>query len=615
MQLRKILYVTFIFLFLVLEFPSSLAQNSDQLELSFRQDFNSYFWRARFNYLAPIDTNQTLMIAESFNSDLLESSLKSDKWKDDQLLSIQYLYRLKSWLTGAAIMRSKIFSDRLTGIQNNTNSHQFGIGWILQPIQKIEIKNYGGWKSDQRFNQTQQGPFIRIESNSLPFQIEEYKNRYSFNFETDYFKNRQNQDYQLNYQITRKFLKNTTDTLNFRTGYHKINYFISENGDLESRIEKETDFTNRLHYQISNRLTWDIYTRLFSRSSEVDQTIEDQPSGKREREDTETKWESNVRWKSAKLNIGFGGSYSSKRQKYKSSETITPTPFIGSVGIPDNRGLTYSLRTFLDWKVSQRDSVSASISLSRFQYDTPDSNNFDDRDELRANFQLTYARKMSPHLMIGFDSKGYLHHLVYLFSERSSNNNWNRILQLGTFLRYSTTNDFKWYQRAEVQANYTAFDFEDTQFLIRSFVYRKFTLTDSLTIGSEGNFQFKLFHRLELEENGRLFWDSFSEQLLLNRRNHQITIGCQYAVIGNLMLYTGISGYLRREWRYRPAPKGIQTKERLKDFTSYGPQIKLFLRNNNKRQALFSLSRQKISTPSGQSYTINRVDLNTHWFF
>jgi hypothetical protein len=208
-----------------------------------------------------------------------------------------------------------------------------------------------------------------------------------------------------------------------------------------------------------------------------------------------------------------------------------------------------------------------------------------------------------------------LHHLSYLFSERSANNNWNRIIKFGTFLKYNNLQNFHWYQRAEVQANYTTFDFEDTQFLVRSFVYRKFTLTDSLALGAYGKFHIKLFHRLELEENGRLIWKDFSEQLSLNRQNHQLTLGCEYPVIGNLMAFTGLTAYIRREWRYRLQPTGKQSKEKLKDFTSYGPQIKLFLRNNKKRKALFSLSRLKIATTSGQTYTIDRIELNTHWFF
>ena len=615
MQSRTYFFILISIPILFLHTDHSNAQIRNQLQLSFRQDFSSYIWRTRFFYLIPINPNQSLTISEIYNSDLLESTLNTDKWKDDQFFTSQYTYRIKPWITGAAFLKSKIFYDKQTGIVNNTNSHQFGIGWILQPTRKFEVKNYTGWKSDQRFGQTQRGFFFQVESSSLPFKVADYTNNYSLEFKNDFAQDRNNRDYQLNYQVSRKFYANTSDSLSFRSGYRRINYFISKTGNLETRVEKETDFSNRLNYQVSNHIIWKLYTRLFSRTSKVDQIIDEEATGRREREDTETEWRSQIRWQSTNLNFGFGGGYRNRSQAYQSSETITPTPYIGSIGIPDNRGLLYSMNSFVNWKLTSKDLIAARITISRLQYDTPDSTNFDDRDEFRTNFLITFTRRISPFLKIGIDSKAYLHHLSYLFSERSANNNWNRIIQLGTFLKYNNLKNFQWSQRAEVQANYTEFDFEKTQFLVRSFVYRKFTLTDSLALGTYGKFHIQLFHRLELEESGRLFWKDFSEQLSLNRRNHQLTLGCEYPIIGNLMAYTGLTAYIRREWRYRFQTTGKQSREKIKDFTSYGPYLKLFLRNNKKRRALFSLSRLKISTPSGQTYTINRIELNTHWFF
>ena len=126
--------------------------------------------------------------------------------------------------------------------------------------------------------------------------------------------------------------------------------------------------------------------------------------------------------------------------------------------------------------MTDNDSLSMMFLISRFQHDTPDSNNFDDRDEYRATAILGYSHWFSPVLRIGFEAKLNLHHLVYIFSERSVNNNWNRILQLASSIKYRPSPMFVWSQQVELSANYTNYDFEELQSQIRSFVFRKFSL-------------------------------------------------------------------------------------------------------------------------------------------
>jgi len=347
----------------------------------------------------------------------------------------------------------------------------------------------------------------------------------------------------------------------------------------------------------------------------VDQIIEKNPTGTRERNDTEMNWESYLRWKSERLISSIGWTYTNNSQEFQISKSILPSPSIGSIGIPDNKSKTTSIHATSSILFSKKDSLSARFLISKFQYDTPDSNNFDDRDELRTTAILGYSHFFSPSLQIGIEAKVNLHHLIYIFNERSVNNNWNRIFQLSNSIRFRPSHNFRWYQYADVFANYTSYDFEEMQSQVRSFVYRKFSLTDSLAIGSPNHIQFNLFHRLEFEENGRLFWNDFSEQQLMNRQNHYLTIGFQFPLIGNLFIYNGLSAYLRREWRYKPSKLGQTIREKWGDFISFGPQIKIFLINRRKHNAFVSLARFKVEPPNGPEYFINQIDLNAFWNF
>lgn len=591
------------------------GQSPNRFELGFRQDFNSYLWRARLLYILPINSRQTLFVSETFDSDLLESSFAGDKWKDNHLLILNHRLRINNWLSTESIGQSRIFSDSQIGILNNTSTHFLGSGFSVLPVRKLEVKSILGWKSDRRFDRNASGLFYQVSSNSLPFHVQEYANQFSVSYQEDDFQDFRNRDFLLQYRLSREFYTNTVDSLDVRLGNRKITYFISETGDLESRLERETNISNWLSYHVSDRLQWKLFTRIHDNTSSVDQTVNKESSGRRERKDSSTEWNSDLIWDSNKLALRLGFIYRSKSQSFQSSEAVAPSPFIGSLGIPDNKSKMASTQSYLTWTPDDRDTIQARISISGLRYDTPDSNNFDDRDEFRSNFMLGYSRRLSPSLQVGIEAKGFLHHLVYLFAERSANNNWNRIIQLATTFGYKGPGSFSLFQRAEVRSNYTTFDFEDPQFQIKSFVFRKFTLTDSISVGRSSRRMFRIFHRLELEENGRLFWTDFSQLLLLNRRNHYLSVGVQTRLPAQFMLYCGMTGYLRREWRYRPGPDGNQLKERIGDFSSYGPQVRLYIRRSGTRNALISISRLRITDPSGQKHTVNQVNMNASWYF
>ncbi len=591
------------------------TQTAELLHLGFRQDFNNYFWQTRFAYQMPANQRHQLSVAEVYRANLLETTAQTDKWKDDHQFQFDYRYRLNRWLRVTSILNSTIFTDWQTGFLNNSRTHFLGGGLLADPKSIFRINSYAGWKSDQRYHRTSNALHYQIQTNSLPFQLADYSNQLNVDLQGDEFRQRRDQDVLLQYRVSREFYQNTADSLSYQMGYRKRVYFISEQGDLESRLERDNNLTNWLNYQVSERLAWTLFTQISYRSSNVDQIIAYKSIGSRERQDTGIQWESFFIWKTRHLRTSIGWSTISQNQNFQTSQALKPSPSMGSIGMPDNKNMNNTLRGVIAWQAGTRDTVSAHFLISRFQYDTPDSNNFDDRDEFRTTMMLRYSHLFSPALNINVETKANLHHLVYLFAERSANNNWNRIFQLSTQLFYQPAPLFRWQQQAEILANYTSYDFEEIQTQIRSYVYRKFTLADSVLAGDSTQFHFLLFHRLELEENGRLFWQEFAEQLLLNRQNHYLVFNIQYPLVGELVLNSGFTAYIRREWRYEQDPRGETIKKKWGDFISYGPQIRLFLNRNSKRQALVSISRLRVKPPRERDYFLNQIDLNVHWFF
>lgn len=155
--------------------------------------------------------------------------------------------------------------------------------------------------------------------------------------------------------------------------------------------------------------------------------------------------------------------------------------------------------------------MSFSVYQNKLRYDTPSADNFDDRDELLSIIRLRYIRVLTPFFNAFLTGEATQSHIVYIFSEKSSNNNINRILKFsagGDYhgLNVSSINEF------EVAANYTVYDFRDVVPNLRSFSFRQFTATDSSTIRLGTKFSIKNYGYVKLSEQGELNWSAFSEK-------------------------------------------------------------------------------------------------------
>ncbi len=156
-------------------------------------------------------------------------------------------------------------------------------------------------------------------------------------------------------------------------------------------------------------------------------------------------------------------------------------------------------------------SFSANLSglASLLRYDTPSDLNFDDRDELTNTLSLQVMNEFSPFFQAGVGAEGDLIHVVYITSERSANNNRNFIYKLFPIVIYSgsTVNS---YNRFEVLANYTVYDYEAFS-EVHSFSFRQASFLDSTRVALTSKVSAFLLASVKLYTRGELYWSSFSE--------------------------------------------------------------------------------------------------------
>lgn len=148
--------------------------------------------------------------------------------------------------------------------------------------------------------------------------------------------------------------------------------------------------------------------------------------------------------------------------------------------------------------------------ISIFNYDTPEINR-DDRDELNISLSLSnrhrFQEAFQTRLLISAEGR----HTVYLFSERSIQNNWRRSLRLAPGIDWQIVPWLHTYHDFLVRANYTVYDFQSESEQNNDQVSREFKAGSRFEVDLAPHWQLDVaLSRSELRI-GRLLWDEFRE--------------------------------------------------------------------------------------------------------
>lgn len=176
----------------------------------------------------------------------------------------------------------------------------------------------------------------------------------------------------------------------------------------------------------------------------------------------------------------------------------------------DNVSARWTLWAQTAWMLPSGDSVRGEYSTSLLRYDTPSSLNNDDRDELAVNANAGYTHIFSHVLSGTLLAEMRFAHVVFIKSQRSAQNNWNRTIRLAPSFNIRSGN-LEMRPHFEVLANYTSFDFEDVLGTVQSFSLRQIAYRDSvrITLNPEATLESRILFRYF--ERGEFRLREFSE--------------------------------------------------------------------------------------------------------
>lgn len=224
-------------------------------------------------------------------------------------------------------------------------------------------------------------------------------------------------------------------------------------------------------------------------------------------------------------------------------------------------------------------SLRISGSTSVLRYDTDSKENYDDRDELNSIFNISHKYDNLYNFAVETTFEYNLATLSYLFKEKSSNNNSNKIYRLTSRSIFAPTKNFSTKNSVQVLANYTVYKFEDIISKIQSFSFRQLTIADTSGLNITKSLFFDFFGNFKLYEQGSYNEKEFSEKPLAYFDERKFNAFLGYKFTENLIFSIGFGHFIQRQYIYDSGNKMLRHT-----IANYGPVGKLqyYFFNNSK---------------------------------
>jgi len=213
------------------------------------------------------------------------------------------------------------------------------------------------------------------------------------------------------------------------------------------------------------------------------------------------------------LNAGFTWSAQVRESRLMNTEGLPADQVRRRTEILENSNFTQSrfeLFTNNEIQFTPGYRLGLDFASSILRYDTPEINN-DNRDEFALLFRVRNDIRLSENLTSSIQLAGEAFHYVYLFAERSIENNWRRSIRLIPELVWTPTPYFTMTNSFLVRANYTVDDYELPGRQKNDQSARELALFSAIDydFAPEWTFSFDA-SRSELRI-GKLYWETFQE--------------------------------------------------------------------------------------------------------
>lgn len=430
-----------------------------------------------------------------------------------------------------------------------------GIGAKFHPDSLFNITAVLGRNWDQREDFDDRGVSASLDATLQNLEYKSYRNDLNLFLEQMELGKRLNRDLQFHYGLFKAFSMNSSDRLIIQYHQKRSDYHVWNTQLIGTRLDSDQMFQNQLRYDFAKSFGI-LVDMLLSGARHEDRS--ENTSTIRDEINTATAFTLN-------------GDFEHIRGWFRTE--LQGGTQEDATGLKHERGT--NLEQGICWKPNHADSVEVASAVRKKRYDTSDTSNFDDRDRLRYELNLFYGHVFTPRFRIGNRTQVILEHLVYIYGEKSDQNNWNRIFKLSPEISFIPAAGWENLARFELVANTTDYDFELDPAFIKSTIYRRYTFSDSAQWRIRRGWKITAEYAMDFEDGGRLLWDDWIQQISEEYRTHRATFRVTRETQTGVLFESGFSLYERKGWDYEQDPVSGLVKMPFAYLSRFGPLLQL----------------------------------------
>ena len=535
--LRKSISELNILLFFVLLNSTLVSQTINEIDkdslylMPFPNNFTSkfdhhgniYYWlgKGRYDF---IKNDFNLSLIEEFNSNIVESNQKYIQ--DYQNLKLNVSNNFFDDLKYSLIVNSSIYSDNKSIGISNAYTHTGLLGLIFNPVDYFTFSSYGGGSLDNQMGNKDEGFSFLLNSKINNYDLGGYLSNLEAEWNIDYLNPRINNQKKMNLNIQKRFSGEAWSNLTFYYRKFDKDFYVNDASTLKQNIERRSELnvfiSNEIGYRPLPQIMFSLNTfflnKKVNRSTKY-KSLENLSSSIFDTKINEIKLDmlfqisTDFGW--MKNNFKFGTNQREENHTLDYFEGASKNYFISrskAESYKDNVSNSSILALSNYFLISSKNILTLQGIYKLLRYDTPIESNYDDRDELQILLSVNDEHRFQDNLSLVLNFEYNKYRTIFIFSERSANNQSNNILKFYTYTQYFYNDYFKTKALFEVLANYTVYDYKDKILSLKNLSFRQFQVFDSTSIFLTKIIFLDLFANLRFSERGELFWDSFKEK-------------------------------------------------------------------------------------------------------
>jgi len=511
----------------------SLTRPLDSLRassLSFGRVLNTYTWNGSI-FLDRGFNGVDVMFRQLLRSRLIRTDIPSnqDEYDDSLLVSMDLTEQWKAYVQQV----SSIVSDNRAIDLTKLGQHQFLAGARFTPSSRISVGAMGGYEIDAQQDELDRGFSYQANAEADGISLEEFRGSFRGHWAQSLLTRRRPEAASVDVSLLRDFGSDGINQILFSYDHLRREFYTAADPDVQRvyqtannifrRDESSYMFSDQLEYHPSERM------QLFFRGGLVNRIIDrglnykvvtgsSNPLLDTRIQETQLYGEIGTTYQPAYwLNVVVNLSYREREERHMVTDAEgVPASVFERQERSERRLENIATRTGLSSQIlsrlSESDQLNFAGSASILRYDTPDSTNVDERDELLVTLGLEEVHRFNSSLTLSLAADVSLSHLVYLKSVQSANNNWNRVIRFSPTVIYAPSSSIRTVNQAEVLGNYTVYDFEDQGALTRSFSFRQASWLDSTSVKLSQLLIAAFVGEIRIYERGILTWSGFKER-------------------------------------------------------------------------------------------------------